>query len=244
MRGGIYEFGASLLRGAGQVMFQNNVWTGLLFLAGIFWGAYEQGTGLVAWGALLGLVAATLTGRLLGLPGLRRRAGALGLQRHSGGLRLPDLPREHGGDVAGTRLLRRAHDVGADGLQQRDGPVAGQLADLPLRLLHVVLPARRPRHARHAARPHGDARAARGRDSARPAALRRPRRGMAQGAFAGLPHRLVGHGALLPAPDSSSPTARRRSGPLSVRPRRCSARGPSVPNGAPSPRDSTASAPC
>ncbi len=68
MRGGIYEFGASLLRGAGQVMFQNNVWTGLLFLAGIFWGAYEQGTGIVAWGALLGLVAATLTGRLLGLP--------------------------------------------------------------------------------------------------------------------------------------------------------------------------------
>ncbi len=30
-----------MLRGAGQVMFQNNAWTGLLFFCGIFWGAYE-----------------------------------------------------------------------------------------------------------------------------------------------------------------------------------------------------------
>ncbi len=44
-----------LLRGAGQVMFQRNAWTGLLFLCGIFWGAYAGGHGAVAWGALLGL---------------------------------------------------------------------------------------------------------------------------------------------------------------------------------------------
>ena len=29
------------LRGAGQVMFQNNPLTGLFFLVGIFWGAYS-----------------------------------------------------------------------------------------------------------------------------------------------------------------------------------------------------------
>ena len=57
-----------LLRGAGQVMFQNNAWTGLLFLAGIFWGAYHEGQGLVGWGALLGLIVSTLTGFILGLP--------------------------------------------------------------------------------------------------------------------------------------------------------------------------------
>lgn len=57
----------SLLRGAGQVMFQNNAWTGLLFLAGIFWGSYASGLPQVAWGALTGLVASTLAGVLIGM---------------------------------------------------------------------------------------------------------------------------------------------------------------------------------
>ena len=70
-----------LLRGAGQVMFQNNAWTGLLFLAGIFWGAYESGTGYVAWGALLGLTVATLTGYILGLT---RKDGEQGLWGFNG----------------------------------------------------------------------------------------------------------------------------------------------------------------
>lgn len=52
----------STLRGSGQVMFQQSAWTGLLFLAGIFWGAYETHTPLVAWGAVVGLVASTLAG--------------------------------------------------------------------------------------------------------------------------------------------------------------------------------------
>ena len=42
-------------RGAGQVMFQPSAWTGLLFIIGIFWGAYSSHTPEVAWGALLGL---------------------------------------------------------------------------------------------------------------------------------------------------------------------------------------------
>ncbi len=55
----------STLRGAGQVMFQQSAWTGLLFLAGIFWGAYECHTPAVAWGAVVGLVASTIAGMIL-----------------------------------------------------------------------------------------------------------------------------------------------------------------------------------
>ncbi len=55
----------SILDGAGQVMFQQSAWTGLLFLAGIFWGAYECHTPAVAWGALVALIASTIAGALL-----------------------------------------------------------------------------------------------------------------------------------------------------------------------------------
>lgn len=48
------------LSGVGQIMLQNNWLTGLLFLVGIFWNSY-----LMGWGALLGLVSATLSARLL-----------------------------------------------------------------------------------------------------------------------------------------------------------------------------------
>ena len=37
------EFPRTVARGVGQVMFQDNMWTGIFFLAGIFWGAYEEG---------------------------------------------------------------------------------------------------------------------------------------------------------------------------------------------------------
>lgn len=57
-----------LLRGAGQVMFQNNAWTGLLFMCAIFWGAYREGEIAVAWGALLGLTTSTVAGYILRLP--------------------------------------------------------------------------------------------------------------------------------------------------------------------------------
>lgn len=55
------------LRGAGQVMFQNNAWTGLLIMIGIFWGSYfadGKPAPLVAWGALVGLITSTATGYL------------------------------------------------------------------------------------------------------------------------------------------------------------------------------------
>lgn len=62
------EFPRTLLRGVGQVMFQDSMLTGLLFLAGIFWGACQEGLPVVAWGALAGVVVSTLTGYVLGLP--------------------------------------------------------------------------------------------------------------------------------------------------------------------------------
>ncbi len=68
----------TLLRGAGQVMFQCSSWTGLLFLAGIFWGAYASHTPAVAWGALVGLAASTLAGYLVKLPAANGDEGLWG----------------------------------------------------------------------------------------------------------------------------------------------------------------------
>lgn len=77
------EFPRTTLRGIGQVMFQDNMWTGLLFLCGIFWGSFEEGYPLVAWGALTGVVTSTLTGYILRLPDQK---GAQGLWGFNGAL--------------------------------------------------------------------------------------------------------------------------------------------------------------
>lgn len=62
------DFPRTVLRGVGQVMFQDSMWTGLLFMIGIFWGAYAEGSPLVAWGAAVGVIVSTITGYLLDLP--------------------------------------------------------------------------------------------------------------------------------------------------------------------------------
>jgi urea transporter len=67
-RRGVWAATYAMMRGAGQVMFQNSVLTGLLFLAGILWGAVSTGTHQVFIGALVGLVVSTITGCLLRLP--------------------------------------------------------------------------------------------------------------------------------------------------------------------------------
>ncbi|MDY3978851.1 MAG: urea transporter [Tidjanibacter sp.] len=72
------NFIITLLRGAGQVMFQGNAWTGLFFLIGIFWGSYATGNVLVAWGSVLGLVTSTVTGYILGLPHTDGKQGLWG----------------------------------------------------------------------------------------------------------------------------------------------------------------------
>lgn len=71
----------SMLKGTGQVMFQGSIWTGLFFLIGIFWGAYEEGMGIVAWGALVGVISSTIAGYILGLP---KEDGAEGLWGFNG----------------------------------------------------------------------------------------------------------------------------------------------------------------
>lgn len=76
-------FIGNMLRGVGQVMFQRNGWTGLFFLCGIAWGAYDAGTIEVAWGALVGAAVATLTGYLLALD---RNDGNSGLWGFNGTL--------------------------------------------------------------------------------------------------------------------------------------------------------------
>lgn len=55
----------SVFTGIGQVMFQQSALTGLIFFLGILWGSYECHTPEVAWGGLLGTVAATLAGYLV-----------------------------------------------------------------------------------------------------------------------------------------------------------------------------------
>ncbi len=49
-----------LLKGVGQIMLQNNTWTGLFFLAGIFYGSYVMGLA-----AILSVVIGTYTAKLL-----------------------------------------------------------------------------------------------------------------------------------------------------------------------------------
>jgi urea transporter len=63
----------TLLRGVGQVMFQNNPLTGLLFLVGIFVNSAKLGGA-----GLLGLAASTLAAYLLGADRSLIRAGLLG----------------------------------------------------------------------------------------------------------------------------------------------------------------------
>jgi len=63
----------TLMRGIGQVMFQNNPITGLLFLVGIFINSYKCGLT-----ALLGLVVATLAASLLGAEETLIRNGLFG----------------------------------------------------------------------------------------------------------------------------------------------------------------------
>ena len=61
----IVGFIDTLLRGAGQVMFQNNPVTGVLFLVGIFFNAITTDALPLGWGALIGLVSSTLAAIVL-----------------------------------------------------------------------------------------------------------------------------------------------------------------------------------
>lgn len=67
------SFVDSVLRGIGQVMLQNNSYTGLLFLLGVFYSSTLSGLAV-----LLGTVASTATAMLLGVERTDVRAGLFG----------------------------------------------------------------------------------------------------------------------------------------------------------------------
>ena len=68
----------AVMTGVGQVMFQRNAISGILFLSGIFCGAYGGGFPQVGWGALVGGVVATLAGLVMGYDRNEGRAGLWG----------------------------------------------------------------------------------------------------------------------------------------------------------------------
>ena len=78
-----FDFVKTDFKGIAQVMFQNNALTGLLFLAGIIWGSFEEGQPHVGWGCIGGVAVSTLTGVLLGLP---KKDGEIGLWGFNGAL--------------------------------------------------------------------------------------------------------------------------------------------------------------
>jgi hypothetical protein len=79
----------TLLRGSGQVMFQDSAWCGLFFLLGIFWGAWAEGIPEVAVGAVIGLAVGTLAACLLGAPREDIRKGLHGYNGILVGCALP-----------------------------------------------------------------------------------------------------------------------------------------------------------
>ena len=87
----VFSFGfwKILCKGTGQVMFQDNAWTGLFFLAGIFYGSYVTGNPAVAWGALAGVFMSTITGYLLRYPAEKGTAGLWGFNGVLVGCALP-----------------------------------------------------------------------------------------------------------------------------------------------------------
>ena len=70
-------------------MFQGNIWTGIFFLAGIFYGAYEANMPAVGWGAAVGLFVSTVTGYLLKYPADRGLNGLWGFNGILVGCALP-----------------------------------------------------------------------------------------------------------------------------------------------------------
>jgi urea transporter len=74
----LVQFVDASLRGAGQVMFQNNPVTGLLILIAVFWGAIEADTWAVGVGALVGLLVGTAAALLLRVDTKSYRQGLFG----------------------------------------------------------------------------------------------------------------------------------------------------------------------
>ena len=101
----------TVLRGAGQVMFQDNPVTGLLFIVGIAWGANAAGMPAVAIGAVLGLIVSTVTAILLRVDQTVAGDGPVRLQRDPGRRGPHDVPAERAAAVGLHRRRRRRSSV-------------------------------------------------------------------------------------------------------------------------------------
>ncbi|PZQ50127.1 MAG: urea transporter [Rhodovulum sulfidophilum] len=77
------------LRGAGQVIFQNNPLTGLIFLVAIGWGATQAGAPQILLGAVVALVVATVTAMLLDADAGTLRQGLFGFNGVLVGVAVP-----------------------------------------------------------------------------------------------------------------------------------------------------------
>ncbi len=76
------------LRGIGQVMFQDNPLSGLIFFAAIGWGAYSSGMPQIAIGGVVAIVAGTLTAQWLRVDSTALGAGLYGYNAYLVGLAL------------------------------------------------------------------------------------------------------------------------------------------------------------
>lgn len=85
----ILRFADVNLRGAGQVMFQDNPVSGLLFIVAICWGSYAGGVPEVAIGGLVALIASTFAAYWLRVEADALHAGLYGFNAYLVGLALP-----------------------------------------------------------------------------------------------------------------------------------------------------------
>jgi len=85
---GVLRFVDNVLRGVGQVMFQDNPLSGLLFLAAIGWGSYAAGVPQVSIAGLLAVIVATLTARWLHVDETALNSGLYGYNAYLVGLAL------------------------------------------------------------------------------------------------------------------------------------------------------------
>jgi urea transporter len=88
-RNGAIRFIDANLRGAGQVMLQDNPLTGLLFIVGVAWGASVAGRPQVAISGIVALVAATLTAMALNADATSLRQGTFGFNGILVGIAVP-----------------------------------------------------------------------------------------------------------------------------------------------------------
>jgi len=86
---GLLRFVDIILRGIGQVMFQNNPVSGLFFFIAIGWGSYAADVPQVAIGGLLGIVVATITAWWLRVDRAPLADGLYGFNAYLVGIALP-----------------------------------------------------------------------------------------------------------------------------------------------------------